>query len=343
MKVWIDFSTAPDPLFFEPIIRRLIEQGHTVRLTARDYSETVHIAESCGRPVEVVGRHGGASMRGKAAAILTRARQLSAWLKGREIDLALGYNSYAQALAALATGVPLATCMDYEYQPANHLAFRIARRIIVPEGYERSILRKQGGTAAKVVVHEGLKEHVTLVDFEPDPRFPATLASLGVSESDILVTMRPPATQSAYHRFENHLFEQAVLRMADQPRTKVILLPRYQAQAQQYRALARSNLLIPEVVLDGLNLVYWSDAVISAGGSMNREAVVLGTQAATVFAGRMGGVDRKLIADGSLQRIASLDDLDGLAPAAKRDRSRRPPVPTKATEQVVQGLLGAVA
>jgi predicted glycosyltransferase len=340
MKIWIDFSTAPDPLFFRPIIKRLGEQGHTTWLTAREFSETTRIAQHCGLDAEVVGRHGGATVAGKFAAILMRASRLTYRARRERIDLALSFNSYAQAIAALLTGIPLATCMDYEYQPANHLAFRLARRIVVPEGFDAVTLRRQGGSLGKVSYHEGLKEHVTLVDFQPDPLFPAILAGLGVGDADILVTMRPPATWSAYHRFENALFEDVVRHLSAQPHVKIILLSRYSSQADQYRALGLSNLIIPEQVLEGLNLVYWSDLVISAGGSMNREAVVLGTPAYTVFKGRMAGVDRKLIVDGLLGIIGSADDLKHLVPVKKLDRSC-PVIGHAVVNQVVDAVLSA--
>jgi uncharacterized protein len=338
MRIWIDFSTAPDPLFFRPVIRRLNAQGHTLWMTAREFSETTRIAQQCGLAAEIVGQHGGATIVGKFAAILARAGALAPRALRERVDLAVGFNSYAQAIAARIAGIPLATCMDYEYQPANHLAFRLARRIIVPEGFDTAMLHRQGGAPKKVVYHEGLKEHVTLVDFQPDQHFPVILAELGVSGDDILVTMRPPAIWSAYHRFENALFEEVVLHLASQPHVKIILLSRYPSQADYYLALRLRNLIIPEQVLDGLNLVYWSDLIISAGGSMNREAVVLGTPAYTVFKGPMAGVDRKLIADGLLGIIGDTDDLKRLPPVKKRERCP-PEVGQTVVDQVISAVL----
>jgi predicted glycosyltransferase len=339
MKIWIDFSTAPDPLFFRPLIRRFNEQGHETWLTAREFSETTKIAQQCGLSVEIVGRHGGSTLVGKSTAIFTRACRLASRARREGIDIALGFNSYAQALAAFLTRIPLATCMDYEYQPANHLAFRLASRIIVPRGFDAVVLRRQGGAKEKIVYHDGLKEHVTLADFQPDPSFPASLAAAGIDCSDILITVRPPATWSAYHRFDNLLFEEVVRHMASQPQAKVILLPRYPAQANHYRSLNITNMIIPERVLDGLNLVYCSDLVISAGGSMNREAVVLGVPVYTVFKGKMAGVDRKLIADGVLGVIRSVDELKQVR-VTKRMRPASSLIGQDILNQVVDGVLG---
>jgi predicted glycosyltransferase len=310
--IWIDFSTAPDPLFFRPIISRLTALGHRLWITAREYGETIEIATSCGFDIEVVGRHGGRSTAAKAAAIAQRAVVLAARARLRHPDLAVSFNSYAQAVACRLSGVPFVTLTDYEYQPANHLAFRLARTVIVPDGFDRGSLRRQGAPMSAVVAYPGLKEHVTLADFKPDPAFPAALRVLGITEGQILVTMRPPATSSLYHRFANDFFYTVVAHVASRRDVVVLVLPRYSAQAERIRQLGLANVIIPGRVLDGLNLVRSSDLVISAGGSMNREAVALGTPAATVFAGKMAGVDRKLIRDGTLAHLRSREDLDGL-------------------------------
>ncbi|HEX3425556.1 MAG TPA: DUF354 domain-containing protein [Acidimicrobiales bacterium] len=248
-------------------------------------------------------RHGGRSTAAKAAAVAQRAGQLSRWARGRRPDLALSFNSYAQAVAARMTRIPFVTVADYEYQPANHLAFRLAQRVLVPEGFDARCLRRQGARPRRVVVFGGLKEDVSLVDFTPDPGFRARLEALGIPADRLLVTMRPPATSSLYHRFANDWFYDVLRQVAQHPGTVVVVLCRYPSQAEFVRSLQLPQVVVPEEVLDGLNLVYWSDLVISAGGSMNREAVALGTPAATVFAGKMAGVDRRLIAEGALHHL----------------------------------------
>jgi predicted glycosyltransferase len=338
MNIWIDFWAAPDPLFFRPIVRRLHAQGHKTWITARVFGETTAIAEQSGFRFKVVGRHGGRTTAGKVAAILKNACQLALLAGKEQIDLAVSFNSYAQGLAASLRGIPFVTSMDYEYQPANHLAFRLAKRVIVPDGFDRKALRQQGAHPKKVVFYSGLKEHVTLADFCPDPAFPQVLEQLGITRNEILVTMRPPATWAAYHRFENTFFEEIVVFLARRPDVKILLLPRSDSQTSHFRELRLNNLVIPPYVLDGLNLVYWSDMVISAGGSMNREAVVLGTPACTVFRGRMAGVDRKMIADGVLRNIESFEDLKQVVPSRNLCRSFQP-IGNGAIDQVIQGIL----
>jgi predicted glycosyltransferase len=339
--IWIDLSTAPDPLFFRPIVGRLAAAGHDAWLTARSYGETVAIASQCGLTFDVVGRHGGGSLRGKAAAVVSRAVALAARAKGRRPDVALSFNSYAQALAARALGIPFVTVMDYEYQPANHLAFRLARRVIVPEGFDRRALRRQGARDDRVFVHPGLKEHVTLADFRPDPGFTDQLRALGVCPTDVLVTVRPPPTRSTYYRLSDTFFLDVVVELTRRPGVKVIVLPRYESQAEAVRSLSLTNVVLPTEVLDGLNLVHSSDLVVSAGGSMNREAVVLGTPAWTMFRGRMAGVDARLIAAGRLVHVRSIADVAAL-PVGKKPPALGPTPLPEALDSVAAAVLGVL-
>jgi predicted glycosyltransferase len=336
--VWVDLSTAPDPLFFRPLIRRLNELGHPVWITVREYGETSSVAARCGLDFDVVGHHGGHSTMGKALAIGRRAVLLSGRARTVHPRLAVSFNSYAQALAARICGIPFATLTDYEYQPANHLAFRLARRVIVPDDFDRRTLRRQGAPADRVVSYRGLKEHVTLSDFTPDSQFPSRLAALGVPSDRLVVTMRPPATNSLYHRFENDWFYEVLSDIARRQGVVVVVLARYPAQAVRVRSLGLPDVIIPDAVLDGLNLVYWSDLVVSAGGSMNREAAVLGTPACTVFAGHMAGVDRALIASGALVHLRTASDLAHLVvhENPRRPIAHRWPSPVN---QIVTALL----
>lgn len=336
-EVWLDLSTAPDPLFFRPIARRLESLGLRIWVTAREFGETVEIARRCGFDVDVVGRHGGRSAVGKVAQITARSVELGHLARRHRPRLALSFNSYAQAIAARALGVPFMTVADYEYQPANHLAFRLARTVMVPSGFDAEMLRRQGASMERVVFFDGLKEDVTVEDFVPDEQFPARLESLGVGGNRIVATVRPGATSSAYHRFANDWFYDVTAHLASHPDVSVVALPRYASQADRIRALGQENIVIPPTVLDGLNLVYWSDMVVSGGGSMNREAVVLGTPAYTVFAGRMAGVDRELVRRGRMVEIRSPDDLARLAIARRSPRNFAP-----RSNQTVQEILDAV-
>lgn len=312
MRIWIDLANSPHVPFFRALEPEFTSRGHSVEFTARDFAETVFLAQAGGLKIEVIGEHGGRSLTGKFGNLARRAWALARWAHGRGFHLALSHNSYAQILAGRLLRLRTVTLMDYEHQPANHLAFRLASRIIVPQAFPFSSLRRLGATARKTKRYSGTKEDVYLNDFEPDPDFWVQLQRLGVSSSDFLVVLRPPATEALYHRFENELFNALLQYLLNHSAAKMILLPRNESQRAVYARIADSRLILPSLPLNGPNLIGASDLVISAGGTMNREAAALGTPAASIYRGAWAAVDEQLVREGRLMRLRSEEDLASL-------------------------------
>lgn len=323
MRIWIDLANSPHVPFFRALIPEFISLGHQVEITARDFAQTVELATKAGMMPHVLGGHGGATFRGKAGNLVGRAAALRKWARTRGIDLALSHNSYAQIAAASALGIKSVTLMDYEHQPANHLAFRLASRVIVPRAFPSTELRKYGASTRKVKRYDGLKEDAYLSNFEPDSSFKQTLRKLGIAEQDVLVVARPPAREALYHRFENELFDDLLARLSVGAGVKVILLPRTEAQRTEYQSRELPNVIMPREALDGANLIAAADLVISAGGTMNREAAVLGVPAVSVYAGKWAAVDDELVKDGRLRKIASRDDVESLNFSKKNGVNQR--------------------
>src|SRR2546423_8093792 len=318
MRIWIDLANSPHCPFVHALIPEFTSRGHQIEITARDFAKTVELATKAGMMPHVIGGHGGGTFRGKAGNLIGRAAALRKWARGRGIDLALSHNSYAQVAAAGALGIKSVTLMDYEHQPANHLAFRLASRVIVPRSFPATELRKYGASTKKVKRYDGLKEDVYLADFKPDPSFEQTLRKLGIAEQDVLVVARPPAREALYHRFENELFDDLLTGLSTRADVKVILLPRTEAQRADFEARKLTNMIIPRAALDGANLIAAADLVFSAGGTMNREAAVLGVPAASVYAGKWAAVDEQLVKEGRLMRIASREDVESIELRKKR-------------------------
>ena len=305
MRIWIDLANSPHVPFFRPLANEFTRRGHDLVVTARQFAETVPLAEAAGFAPEVIGGHGGGKLSGKAANLVGRGLELARWARGKQIDLAVSHNSYSQILAARALSLRAVTLMDYEHQPANHIAFRLASRVIVPRAFPEAALRRFGVTAAKVKRYDGIKEDVYLANFAADANFEVELRNLGIEAGDILVTARPPASEALYHRFENQLFDQLIDRLLEIPAVKLVLLPRNEWQRQYY---ARDKIIIPAHPLDGSNLIARSDLVVSAGGTMNREAAALGVPAASIYMGEWAAIDQQLVNEGRLQRIATEKD-----------------------------------
>jgi hypothetical protein len=322
LRIWIDLANSPHVPFFRALAPEFRARGHEVEFTARDFAQTVELARAAGLDAETVGAGGVArALARKAGGVVGRALALARWAGPRRFDLAVSHNSYSQIVATrLLAGVRSVTLMDYEHQPANHLAFRLASRVVVPAAFPDEALRRFGARPRRVRRYRGIKEDVYLADFAPDPAFAdLLLAEFGVSPQDVLVVARPPARDALYHRFENELFDELIEHLSAQPRVKIVLLARNGAQrgSLQPRYARAANVLVPSRALDGPNLVSRADLVVSAGGTMNREAAALGVPAASVYAGRWAAVDEYLVGEGRLRRIRTAEDVRTLRAAKK--------------------------
>lgn len=319
MRLWIDLANSPHAPLFGALKREFVKRGHTVEVTARDFAETVELAKAAELAPTVIGIHGGRALSGKAGNLIQRAWSLRNWAKQYSFDLAVSHNSYSQIIAARMLSLKCVTMMDYEHQPANHLAFRFATSIIVPRAFPERSLNHYGAHNSKVRRFDGTKEDIYLADFEPDPDFSKVLSRLGIRLEDVLVTVRPPAHDALYHRFENQLFDELLERLCALPGVQVILLPRNRTQRLAYQSFSKGRLLLPAQPLRGADLIAASDLVISAGGTMNREAAALGIPAATIYAGEWAAIDEALVREGRLQRIGTREDLYALPIRKKGD------------------------
>lgn len=337
MKIWIDLANSPHVPFFRALADEFINRDFEIVVTARAFAETVPLAEAAGFTPEIIGGHGGGKLTGKAGNLIQRGLALARWARGRGIDLALSHNSYSQILAARALSMPSVTLMDYEHQPANHLAFRLASRVIVPTAFPEESLVRLGASPGKVRRYHGTKEDVYLARFGRDSNFANELSKLGISSNDILVVVRPPAREALYHRFENELFDHLLDRLASAEEVKMVMLPRGETQREFYASRVTRNLVMPSTPMDGANLIAHSDLVVSAGGTMNREAAALGVPAVSIYQGQWAAIDQQLLTEGRLQRISTIDEIENLKLRKKGLVSERRA--TNVTSEVVTFIL----
>ncbi|MFL5946358.1 MAG: DUF354 domain-containing protein [Gaiellaceae bacterium] len=312
MKVWIDCSNSPHPLLFAPVARELETRGHHVVVTVRDHAQTMQLARERWPEAEIIdGRRVSVARAATAAELATRAVALYRWARRARPDVALSHNSYAQLAAARSARVPAVTAMDYEYQPMNHLAFRLARRILLPSIFPAALAERQGARRTKVVRYDGQKEELYLGDFEPDPDI---LAKLGVERRDVLVVARSGATRAAYHGYQDRLFMDALARLARRPEVIVVVLARHPEHRREIAALEASNVVLPTRAVDTRSLLCEADAFVGAGGTMTREAALLGTPTWSVFGGEPPAVDRWLDRQGLLRTLADVGEVDAIVP-----------------------------
>jgi uncharacterized protein len=288
-------------LVFRPLIGLLRERGHEVEITARDYAQTLQLLELHGLEATVIGRHGGRSRLGKARSLVSRLRALRRWARPRDFDLALAHGSHELTMTARRLGIPSATTHDYEFATLQHqLGMRAATKVVVPESIPEDRLTRFGVRPPKLQRYPGLKEEYYLFDFEPDP---AVLEQLGVSRDRVLVVLRPPPDVSLYHRHSNPLFPQTLDYLGRLEDVRSVVLPRTEEQRQYVRNLDLPSVIVPDSAVDAQSLIALADVVVSAGGTMNREAAALGVPVYTTYGGRLGGVDEQLIREGRLKPL----------------------------------------
>jgi uncharacterized protein len=339
MRIWIDLTNSPHVLVMRPIIELLREDGHEVRVTARDFAQTLELLARLQIPHTAIGHHRGERLAAKAGGLAQRSAALVRWAladarrsaDGRSgahgrFDIALGHGSNDVSIAAALLRIPHTTMFDYEWATVQHqVNCRLARAVVVPDAIPAERLERYGARG-KLRVYPGLKEEYYLADFEADP---AVLTELGLDPARPIVVVRTPPEVALYHRFGNDLFAAVLERLrgaadgrgggaggerganGERPPgggVQSVLLPRTSAQREALRAAP--GFIVPEHAIDAQSLIAYADLVISAGGTMNREAVALGTPVYSTFEGQLGAVDERLIAEGRLRKLSDPSELD---------------------------------
>jgi predicted glycosyltransferase len=294
-------SAPAHVLVLRPIIERLRAEGHEVEITSRDYAQTQQLLELHGMEHTPIGRHGGASRVRKAYRLAARSAEMIGFGRRKGFDLAIAHGSNDLAIAARTLGVPEANLHDYEYAVTQHrIGCRLARRVLFPDSVPLERLRRFGVTPEKHFPYPGLKEEYYLYDFEPDAE---ALRRLGVDEERVVVIVRPPPDVSLYHRKSNPLFPKVLDRLGRDEGVRAVVLPRTQAQRQFINGLQLPSVIVPPGAVEAQSLVALADLVLSAGGTMNREAAALGTPVYTTYGGRLGRVDDAQMRSGRLRPL----------------------------------------
>ncbi|EHN09677.1 protein of unknown function DUF354 [Patulibacter medicamentivorans] len=325
MRVWIDLTNSPHVLVLRPVIDELRRRGHEVDVTARDFAQTLGLCDRYGIAHTAIGHHRGERLPDKARGLASRTTALMRWARSvggwpgggwrgragaRPFDLAIGHGSNDVTVAAALLGIPATTAFDYEWATVQHqINCHLAQAVVVPDVIPAERLAPYGASG-KIRAYAGLKEEYYLADLEPDA---TVLADLGLDPARPIAVVRTPPEVSLYHRFHNDRFAAVLTKLREQG--QVVVLPR---TADQRAELARAGgFVVPDTPIDGPSLVALADLVVSAGGTMNREAVALGTPVFTTFDGRPGAVDEALIASGRLRRLEDPAEVE----LVKRDRS----------------------
>jgi uncharacterized protein len=315
-------SAPAHVLVLRPIIDRLRGRGHEVLVTSRDYTQTQELLDLHGMEHIPIGKHGGASRISKLMRLIQRTGRMRRFGRKQGFDLAIAHGSNDLAIASRLLGIPEANMHDYEFAVAqHHVGCRLATRVIFPDSVPPERLRRFGVGPDKLFQYPGFKEEYYLADFEVDP---GALDRVGVDRERVVVIVRPPPDVSLYHRKSNPLFPQVLSQVGTDESVNAVVLPRTPEQRDYVRSLALPSLIVPDHAVKAQNLVALADLVVSAGGTMNREAVALGTPVYTTYGGRLGGVDEALIRSNRLRpltdpRALVLEKKQGQGERVRRD------------------------
>jgi predicted glycosyltransferase len=322
-RIWVDLTNPAHVIVLRPLVELLEAGAHEVTLTARPLSHTTELLDDWGHPYTAIGHHGGASRVGKALAAGSRTAQAFAFARGKGFDYGLAHGSTDLPPVGRLLRIPNTTMFDYEWARLQHeLNCRLATRVLVPDAIPAERLEPYGARPPKLVQYPGLKEEYYLADFEPDQ---SVLGKLGLDRNRVIAVVRTAPSYALYlGGSENELLPRVLRRLLDEE-GQIVVLARTDDQRRALRELDGS-LIVPEHAVDGRSLAAVADLVVSAGGTMIREAAVLGTPVWSIFEGRLGAVDELLIAEG---RVRFLRDPGELvvekAPAVRERRGRRDP------------------
>jgi predicted glycosyltransferase len=307
MRVWADLTNTAHVVVLRPLIELLERRGHEVEITARPLSHTVELLDDWGHPYTVLGHYGGATRRGKVRAAASRVPALIRFGRRGRFEYALAHASIDLPPACRVLHIPNTTMFDYEWATIqHHIICRLATRVLVPDVIPAERLRRYGVQPPRLVRFRGLKEEYYLADFEPDP---AVLAGLGLDRERPLCLIRTAPSYALYlGGSENPLLLPLIRRVAKGD-AQVVVLARNPEQRATVRALGLPDVVVPERAVDGRSLVAFADVLVSAGGTMNREAAVLGTPVWSIFEGRLGAVDEMLVRERRLRILRDPDEI----------------------------------
>jgi predicted glycosyltransferase len=321
-KIWIDLDNSPHVVFFKPIIEEIKKNGTEIVITARDCFQVCELADLFNLQYKRIGRHYGKNKLLKVIGLFLRFLKLIPFVLNEKPVLALSLGSRVQELFDKVFGITTVTIFDYEY--AKDLIFIHPSWLIAPEIIPDDAFKHKKNRLLK---YPGIKEDVYIHNFKPDP---SIKQMLGVNEKELLITLRPPATEAHYHNHQSEeLFKRAIDFLGQKQNTRMVVLPRNEKQGTIIQDMwtemcKNKKILIPDHVVDGLNLIWHSDLVISGGGTMNREAAALSVPVYSIFKGKIGAVDRFLADSGRLTLIENVEDIQNKIILGHRHRPLKP-------------------
>jgi uncharacterized protein len=317
-QIWIVLDNSPHVPFFKPIIRGLEARNYEIIVTARDCFQVCILADLLKVKCTPIGTHYGKNIFLKIFGLLVRTMQIIPTVLRERPALAVSHGFRTQVFVCALLRIPSVMIFDYEYVKGLQLFH--PTWVFVPDVITDSAIANH---IRSVFKYPGIKEDVYVPYFKPDPRIRETL---GLNNDEIVVSIRPPASEAHYRSPESEkLFSETVEALSAHAKVKMVILPRNERQADSIRRrwpdlFSNGKIIIPGEVVDGLNLMWHSDLVISGGGTMNREAAALGVPVYSIFRGKIGNVDQYVAEKGRLVFLDSAADFQSKLQLKHREK-----------------------
>ena len=310
MKIWFDADNGPHVLVMKPLAEELTRRGHTVKFTARDRANTCELLDLYGFDYTKVGGPYGKSTIKKVIGTIKRAVQLRKAMKHWKADVSFGHGSRSLPIASKLLKVPSITMYDYEWVSPS-IFNKFCKKILIPDAITKERAQEAGIDLNKVNFYPGFKENLYLNDIQPDPQI---AEELNLKADKIKVLLRPPATTAHYHNPEAEEILSALLKkLLTNPEVQLIWIPRTEDQNELVKGNHKAEVTVPTRVYSGPQLILAMDMIIGGGGTMTREAAILGIPSVSFFRGRRGAVDDKLEVLKRLKLIEKPEQVEQLA------------------------------
>ncbi len=315
MHLWLDITNSPHVLFFAPIVKELEKKGHKVLITSREHSQTTGLLKLHSMKSTVVGTHAGVSLISKALYVPVRVFSLIKFLRKEKIDACVVHQSFYGILAAFFLGIKKRVYI-FDNEKAffqNILAIPFATKVLCPEAVaqDRMFFRK-------LKKYPGIKEAVYLSDFKPDKKI---VKKFGLSQKNKLIVMRPEPYSAAYYSEGKNVLYPLIKEIIEKKKTwQVVVIPRDKKQRSAFKKAFNKKITVAEEAIDTPSLMAFADAVVGAGGTMNREAAVLGVPVISLYRGGLLASDKWLIKRGLMAHkdVACIEDIDFLLENKKK-------------------------
>lgn len=301
MKIWIDLTNSPHVNFFAGLIKEW-NREHDLLLTCRPLANTIELLELYGFPYDVVGKHYGRNKIRKALGFIIRIWQLFVFLRRENIDVAISHSSFYSPVVARLLGVRSIYLNDNEHAEGNRIAFLFADKIMAPEFLGVRELQRQWAKAEKIISYPGVKEGIYLWDYKPNS---SSGFKIDDRENRNVIFIRPEPWMAQYYRGKRNFIDNLLIQLKDT--YKIVLLPRDKMQEEYYQQDKYVGVTVLEKSISLADIMENCDFFIGAGGTMTREAAVLGIPTISIYQDQLLQVDEYLIKKEAMIHNKNLD------------------------------------